>query len=90
MKGFICECLVLGGSFLYVQQPYVSLSMICVGALGALGRYVIDFNSKSKIDKILEAGEKIVTAFTESALSSTKESPTIHWEKVDTQKDSCN
>ena len=90
MKGFASECLIFGGAFVYPHQVYLSVVMICVGVLSALGRYVIYINSKEKFDKILEAGEKIVASFTEASLSAAKESAQSQWEKVLANKENCN
>lgn len=76
MKGFASESLILGGVFLYEKSPYASIAMISLGLVSSTLRFLLFFNRHQRVDKIIEAGEKIVAAITDAASTASK----IQWE----------
>ena len=85
MKGFASEALILGGVFLYEKSNAASTVMISLGVASATLRFLLNFNRHQQVDKILEAGQKIVAALLDASNSAKSTAEKIQWENFITK-----
>ena len=82
MKGFASEALIVSGTLLWRNHPTLAGILLSIGILCALIRFSIDFGREQKKEKLLDAGEKILTSLCESSqkidLSAFKQNTNFH------------
>lgn len=86
MKGFTSETLVVCGTFLFGQNSYFGSFLISLGIVSSFVRFIVNFNRDSKLDKMLEAGEKIATTIVEASNIVSSESKKSYWENFTNKK----
>ena len=67
-KGYASECLILAGAYCSSFNLALGIVLLCLGVLGAVGKFGVGVNASAKKDQLYDALANLVTKIVEKPI----------------------